>query len=244
MSTSTDFSARGAGGAPAAPAGDGAARRALWLVAGGVLLAWALHNALLYPWEQRHIDPALGEPLRLALRALTWVALPIVLYLHHHDPRPTLEALGVTTRVSPRGLAKGAVIAAVYLFSIALLLRATAPPESARGVRETIAQLRFVYLVVHCTLEELLMRGFILGQLVRFTSSFRAQSIVALLFAAMHLPAWIAVQGMGIELLPSTLAVLLLGVVLGAVARASNNITPAVLLHLANNLLAELTGGG
>jgi membrane protease YdiL (CAAX protease family) len=34
-----------------------------------------------------------------------------------------------------------------------------------------------------------------------------------------------------------------LGIVLGAVARASNNIIPAIVLHFINNLIGELAGG-
>jgi membrane protease YdiL (CAAX protease family) len=242
MSASTEPSAHDVADA-AALASDRAARRALWLFAGGVLLVWALHNALLYRWEERHIEAALAEPLRLALRAATWM-LPIVFYLRRHDPRPALEALGVTARVSSSGLVKSALIAAVYLSLIGLLLHATAPPESGLGVWGAIARPHFFYLVVHCALEELLMRGCLLGQLERFTSSFRAQAYTAGLFALMHLPTWIVVDGMGIELLPSTIAALLLGVVLGAVARASNNIIPAIVLHVVNNLIAEVMGNG
>lgn len=243
MSASTEPSAHDVPDAAAPPAGDRAARRALWLFAGGVLLVWSLHNALLYAWEERHIDAALAEPLRLALRAVTWM-LPIAVYLRRHDPRPALEALGVTARPSSRGLVKSALISAVYLSSISLLLNATAPPESAQDVWGAIARPHFFYLVVHCALEELLMRGFLLGQLVRFTSSFRAQVCTAGLFALMHLPSWIFVDGLGIELLPSTIFVLLLGVVLGAVARTSNNIIPATVLHVVNNVLAEVMGAG
>jgi membrane protease YdiL (CAAX protease family) len=242
MSASTEPSAH-VPDAAAPPAGERAARRALWLFAGGVLLVWALHNALLYAWEERHLDAALAEPLRLALRAVTWM-LPIAVYLRRHDPRPALEALGVTTRVSSRGLVKSALIAAVYLSLIGLLLHATAQPGAALGVWEAIARRHFFYLVVHCALEELLMRGFLLGQLVRFTSSFRAQAYTAGLFALMHLPSWIFVDGMGIELLPSTIVALLLGAVLGAVARTSNNIVPATVLHIVNNLIAEVMGNG
>lgn len=98
-------------------------------------------------------------------------------------------------------------------------------------------------MLLKAALEELLMRGFLLGQLVRFTSSFRAQAATAVLFTLMHIPSWVAVEHMGIELLPSTIAVLVLGLVLGAVARASNNVVPAIVLHFANNLVAEVLGG-
>ena len=44
--------------------------------------------------------------------------------------------------------------------------------------------------------------------------------------------------------MPSLIAVLVLGIVLGAVARASNNIVPAILLHFVNNLIGDVLGAG
>lgn len=244
MSASTEPSAeraRVAGAAPQ-PERDRTAKRALWLVAGGVLSLWAAHNALVLPWEVQHVEEAVREPVLVLLRAVIWM-VPALLYLRRHDPRPPLEALGVTARVNPRGLAKSAVGTALYLALIVMLLGATTPPEAASAGWSGLAPLTVVYMVLKAALEELFMRGFVLGQLARFTTSFRAQASVAVLFALVHLPSWIAVEHMGTEqLLPSMIAVLVLGVVLGAVARASNNVVPAIVLHFVNNLLGELAG--
>ena len=62
---------------------------------------------------------------------------------------------------------------------------------------------------------------------------------VTLLFAAMHLPAWIAEGGLQFSLIPSALMVFFLGLVLGFATRASGTIYLAIALHLANNLLAQ-----
>jgi membrane protease YdiL (CAAX protease family) len=246
MSASTEPSAGGvASAANAQPRADRAAARAFWLVSGGVLAFWAAHNALLLPWEERELGPAVREPAQIALRAVLWIT-PAVLYLRRHDPRPLLVALGVTSRVARRGLAQSAVAVAIYFALIFMLLRATNADASAAWValeRLSGAPLQLVYMVLRAALEELLMRGFLLGQLVRLTSSVRAQVVVAVLFALMHVPAWIAMQGLDIGLVPSLIAVLVLGAVLGAVARASNNIAPAIVVHWANNLLGELMGG-
>lgn len=47
-----------------------------------------------------------------------------------------------------------------------------------------------------CAFEELLLRGFLLGPLVPFTSPLRAQASVAVLFALMHVPGWTALRGL------------------------------------------------
>jgi membrane protease YdiL (CAAX protease family) len=243
MPVATEPAAEGVPVAGAAQPGDErAAKRGLWLVAGGVLIVWSAHNALLLPWEVHHTEEAVREPALVLLRAVTWM-VPALLYLRRHDPRRPLEALGVTARINPRGLLKSTVGAAIYLALIVMLLRANTPPEAASAAWAALAPLTVVYMVLKAALEELLMRGFLLGQLVRFTSSFRAQASVAVLFMLMHLPNWVAVEHLGIEqLLPSAIVVLVLGIVLGAVARASNNIIPAIVLHFLNNLIGELAG--
>jgi membrane protease YdiL (CAAX protease family) len=97
---------------------------------------------------------------------------------------------------------------------------------------------------VKCTLEELLLRGFLLGQLVRFTSSLRAQAAVAVLFALMHVPGWLAMEGFQDWMPPSLLSLLVLGALLGGATRASNSILPAIALHFCANLVQESFGGG
>ena len=139
MSASTAPAAEGFPAAGDTRSDDRAAKRALWLVAGGVLSIWAAHNALLQPWEVTHIDVAVREPLLILLRALTWM-LPALLYLRRHDRRRPLEALGVTSPVKPRGLVKSAVGVAIYLTLILLLVRATShrrrrPPHGRRSAR-------------------------------------------------------------------------------------------------------------
>jgi membrane protease YdiL (CAAX protease family) len=136
------------------------------------------------------------------------------------------------------------LVAAVYLVAIGALVRATSEPLDEDAASVVLAPLHLLYMALKAALEELLMRGFLLGQLSRCMRSARAQACVALLFALMHWPAWIAFQGMGLGLLPSTIVTLLLGTVLGFVARASNSILPATGVHFANNLLGELLGGG
>lgn len=229
--------------ASAAPPGDAAAAKALWIVAGGVLSVWALHNALLLPWEVRSFDAAPREPALVLLRAVVWM-LPIVLYLNRHDQRPRLIALGVSNRIKWRGAAWSALVSMVYLCLVSWLVHASSPPGNRPSVMATLARVEILYMLLKCTLEELLLRGFLLGQLVRFTSSLRAQAVVAVLFALMHVPGWIALEGFQEWMPPSLISLMVLGAMLGGVTRASNSILPAIALHFAANLVQELFGGG
>lgn len=223
------------------PRANRATRARFLAVAGGVLVAWGLHNGFLLPWELRNVDAAVREPSLVAMRALVWM-LPALWYLRRHDPRSSQLALGLTSRMRWRGLALGALIATTYLALVSLLVRATAAPREPLEAGAALLRLGTLYLLLNAALEELFVRGFVLGQLVRFTSSFRAQACTALLFGLVHLPAWIGVDGVHIGLIPSFFMVTLLGAVLGGVARLSNSILPAIAVHFANNLLAELLG--
>ncbi len=219
------------------------ARRAFWLVGGGILAVWGGHNGWLSGWEIRHVGAAAREPALVLLRALCWF-VPIAWYLRRYESRGALAALGVTSRCNARGLAWSLLVASAYLFPVGLLVRSSAPPGHDLDVVGTFASPHALYQGVTIAMEELLMRGFLLRQLVRFASPLRAQVVVAALFAGMHLPGWIALEGIGFELVPSTIMVLVLGGVLGVVARAGNNIILAFLVHFSSNMLAELYGSG
>lgn len=223
------------------PRADRATRSRFLAVAGGVVITWGLHNGFLLPWELRNVDATVREPSLVAMRALIWM-LPALWYLRRHDPRHNLVALGVTSRVRWRGLALSALIGAAYLLMVSLLLRAAGEPHEQLAAGGLLLRFGTLYTLLNAALEELFVRGFLLGQLVRFMSSFRAQLCVALLFGLVHLPAWIGVDGIHIGLIPSFFMVTLLGVVLGGAARLSNSILPAIVVHFVNNLLAELLG--
>lgn len=227
----------------APPARDPIAARALLWVSAGVLLFWGAHNGFVLPWEVRHLPAPVLEPALIALRALVWL-VPAALYLRRHDPRPLLKALGVSSRVSTVDLGWSLLGGAAYLVALGGLLGLSSPSEGNVPIFDVLGRVDTVYLLLRVTLEELLLRGFLLGQLVRFTSALRAQVSVAVIFGLMHLPAWISLDGMGVGLIPSIVFVTVLGAVLGAVARASNSVIPAVALHFANNLLADWLGAG
>lgn len=214
-------------------------QRRLLLVTVLALLPWALHNGWLLPWELRHFSAPSREPALLVLRALLWF-LPVAVYLRRHDPRPRFVALGLC-RPSLRGLLFGMLPALAYLALVVALQLAMSPSRAVTP--SALLRPHSGYMLALAALEELLLRGFLLGQLLRFTSSLRAQTIVAVLYAAMHLPGWIALEGVGVSLVPQTLSVLLLGVVLGVLTRASRSILPAIVVHFVNNALAELLGG-
>jgi uncharacterized protein len=215
------------------------AGRALLVVTAGVLLAWSLHNGLLLPWEKRHLGQAVRESTLVGLRVLVWI-VPLLLYLSRFDPRPRGVALGLTPTGERRGVRRGVVTGVVYLVLLAALSYASADrPGDAGKFKAWMLSAPALAMVLVTVLEELLWRGFLLGQLVRFISARKAQLVVATMFAAMHLPGWIAEAGLQAAFIPMTVMLFILGLVLGAVTRASGSIYLAVMVHLANNALAQ-----
>jgi membrane protease YdiL (CAAX protease family) len=192
--------------------------------------------------EISHLSRSVREPLLVLLRAVVWM-LPVAFYLRHYDHRPALEALGLTTHVRPRGLLLGCLPALAYLALITFVQLSADPAAGSRSFSSALLQIHVFYMLLSIVLEELLMRGFLLGQFVRFMSSLRAQLLVALLFALMHLPGWIAMEGFSVGLVPMTISLFLLGLVLGLVVRTSGSVLPAIVLHSANNVIAEWLSG-
>jgi sodium transport system permease protein len=95
-----------------------------------------------------------------------------------------------------------------------------------------------LYTLARAALEEVLMRGFVLRQQLRWVGPARAQAVTAVLFAAMHVPGWLAHGVPGVELAVSFTFLVLQGAVLGFVAWRTGSILPSIAVHTANNLLA------
>jgi hypothetical protein len=86
--------------------------------------------------------------------------------------------------------------------------------------------------------EEMLFRGFIFRNLRDRHSFLCANLVTAILFLAIHWPGWLYMQGFHGGLLALSGSILLIGFVLGGLVEISGSLWPAVLLHLANNIMA------
>ncbi len=235
------------GNPTAAPPLEGAAWHAFLLTAGLVLAAWSVHNAFLLRWEETHLTAAQREPVGLTLRFAFW-CLPAMAYLSRHDPRPIGVAWGLASPVGLLRLLWLSPVASGYLALAAVLASTSAPDGAAKpsfdSLVRILATVDCLWLLAGVALEELLMRGFLLRQLRRRWSGGPAILVVALLFAAMHLPAWIAMGGISISVAVSFVVLVVMGLVLGALTWASGSLWPAIAVHFVNNLLGAWLGAG
>lgn len=198
-----------------------------WTTA-GILGVWSLHNVVLHPIEAARFPPEQLEPALLGLRALVWLG-PALLYLRRYEPRPLREVFALLPS-SPRGVWVGLAPGLGLLALAALLI---GPPAALPAGPGAVAA-----LLVGVLLEELLLRGFVFGQLALGWSGGRVVLATALLFAGAHLPGWWG-EGMPMEaIIPSFVVLLLFGLAHGFARWKSGWVGASVLLHLLQNLLA------
>lgn len=215
----------------------------LWASVGLVFGIWSLHNALLLPMEEKWLEPSLREPLVIGLRVLVWLPL-FGLHLMRYESRRWLEALGLSTPLRLRNTLWVFVVGISYLVATRLLVRiAAGAPAQTASLATVFFSFHMLGVWVVVLLEELVLRGFLLGQMLLDMRARRAVLLTALLYASLHLPGWVARDGWHIGLIVSSLVIFLLGVLLGWARVASGSLYPALLLHFANNALAIWLGG-
>jgi membrane protease YdiL (CAAX protease family) len=224
---------------------DAASWRALGWTTAAILVVWGLHNAFLLRWETAQLSATAREPIGLLLRAVVWL-VPAAFYLRGHDPRPLFVAWGVTTPIDAAGLRRRGWWAAGYLVAAAILARASATTDvdpTLGGLASVVFSSHGAMLVLGVAFEELLLRGFLLRQMLRRVSTRSGVVSTAALFALLHVPGWIALGGFDIGVVVSGAVVFVMGLVLGSITAASRSIWPAIVVHGVNNVLADWLGG-
>ncbi len=222
------------------------AHRVLWQVVACVLVSWAVHNMFLLRWEASHWRGAWAAMAPVALRAAAWL-VPAFVYLRHFDRRPLGNALGLTTRPDLARAWLWIGLPIVWILVVTVLQetnneRAAAPILA--WMAQGVAGGAWVSASLAVVLEELLMRGFFLRQLLRHVGPKAAIVSSSALFAAMHLPGWIAQTGtVDAGIIVSTVVLFVLALVLATVTWASESLWIAIALHAANNLVAAWLGG-
>lgn len=203
-------------------------------VAAAVLGAWSLHNLWLLPRElARWPGGALDVPLLLA-RVAVWMA-PVGLFLWRFEPdgRSAAAAVGLT---APRPLARSAVGVLPALAYLAVMTAGVGPGTDA--IARLGSPRALLVLVGGAFLEEVLIRGFVYGELVRAGArAWWAVPATAALFAALHVPGWVGAGMPAIEMVPSLVVLFALGAVLATSRATSGSIAFALAIHAANNLL-------
>lgn len=190
---------------------------ALWL---GPAIAWALAR----PSLQHH------ELLAFAVKATLWL-VPAALWAWRARGEGLADAFALRPPAR-EGWLRASIVGAVWLALAAELTIVAggtiAPPRAGELALRT----------AHATVEEAAFRGFLLPHLARGRRFLSANALVALLFAAVHVPAFAAGGSAPIEIAVSCTYLFAFALVLGYTTHVTRSIAIAVVVHTANNLLS------
>ncbi len=202
------------------------APRAFWLTMAAAFAAWTVWCALIV-----FVGAPFGAPLVRAFARIAAVAVPAILLLRSHGPDRFRLAGNVR-----RGVMAGVFAAAVGLAVVAVSWWGAVPAFAL----PTSAAIWVSVILFSPMAEELLFRRVAYGYLATRCRPLVALAVRSLLFALIHLPWWLLSGEFGANALLGGLATMFgAGVVFALLYRWTGSLWSCVILHCANNFLAE-----
>jgi membrane protease YdiL (CAAX protease family) len=204
-------------------------------------IVWTLRATLFYSAVDTSIA---NETTRLifanVVKIVLWV-IPAVAFILWIDKENPLEVMRISSEIDRYGVRLGLVISLLYFLGVFVfeyfvngrtllpLLRST-PPSIFTS---------FLVVLVSPFAEELLFRGFVLSKLQESQNFWAANLWQSGLFAAMHVPLWIWLNGLNPNLLITFISIFILGLLLGWITFRTNTIWMAIVIHILNNFLVS-----
>ena len=204
---------------------------------------WTVRATVLFFVDERIHSEVFSSVYSNAVKFLVWV-VPAFVYLRRVERRPALVSLKLTTPINKRGLVYAVVISALYFAATVVFeTRVGGKNLDALVAASPAAWLRALAFIFFSPIsEEILFRGFVLGEFSERLKFWAANLITAVLFTLIHWPFWIWRYGFQGPVLHTSAGIFLLALLLGYVVRLTNSLWPAVALHIANNLLSHFLG--
>ena len=207
-------------------------------------LIWIVRATIFYNAVDLSIESETGRLIfSNIIKFLLWV-IPAGLYVFYREKQNLLINLKITSPINWRGLGIGFAASVLYfvvVFTVdKLYSNRTLTPllhASASAWLVTRAQVFFSPIS-----EEILFRGFVLPQLMDRMPFWKANMLQAILFAAMHWPNWIWVNGFQAWIMVTSVSIFILALFLGWLLRRTNSIWPPILVHIINNFLSSFAG--
>ncbi|MFA6242245.1 MAG: type II CAAX endopeptidase family protein [Candidatus Hydrogenedentales bacterium] len=201
-------------------------------------LAWTLRVVLLLPYEDRFESEVAHRVFLDAIRLLLWLA-PLWVYLIRVDRAAPLTSLRLDVLPAPRRAVEAFVIAGTYFAVVATIAITLEDKQTIFQRHVPLARWPWVLMGMWLApiVEEIFFRGFVFRKL-RDVLRFRPANLFsALLFASIHVPGWLYLQGFGAGFILSLVSVFIIGYVLGLLVERTNSLWPAIVMHFLNNLL-------
>lgn len=168
------------------------------------------------------------------LRAIARVSIVLFPALIHvmRQPENALDYLQLRSYWF-RGLVVGALVAGIYL---ALFIASTMQNPTLQ-LSDNFA-IWFNFIIGSPFAEELLFRGVLFNELKRVVSAYWAIAISAILFAVLHLPVWLMLDGMALPTaLQSFVQISLYGVVFAMLMHVTKSLWASLTAHWLNNFI-------
>jgi len=191
------------------------------------IIGWTLYVLLMAVAP----EPFANDNLR-ALARVSVVLLPAIFHILKQSDASKTDYLQLRPKWF-RGIIVGLAISAIYLaFTIMTTMR---NPIIAMSVDPAI----WLNFIIGSPLaEELLFRGVLFNELNRHTSTYLAIIISALMFAVLHLPVWLILDGMTIVLaIQSFGQIFLYGLVFATMMKFTRSLWAPLSAHWLNNLI-------
>jgi hypothetical protein len=165
------------------------------------------------------------------------MAVPVFLYLKLIDHKPPLQYLKLTTHVK-RGILSGIALSAV-LFALSYIYFVLL---SKGKIYWLLGPTEWLDLLLFSTVaEEILFRGFFLQKLLEITSFWKANLIMAALFASIHWLGWVWVaESSNGDIVRMSIIVFISGLLLGYIFKRTSSLWATIIFHAAENFISVL----
>ncbi len=201
---------------------------------------WALRATLLFTIDGHIHSDSLRLVYAILVKFVLWV-IPAVVYLRATSTEPPFKYLKLTSTVNKKGLILGLILSLVF-FTLMVLFEGVTSGKNLKSLAEAApGEWLRVFLTVSpsSVWEEIFFRGFLLNQLNERIVFWKANLLTAILFALIHWPNWIWVNGFQAWIPATTVAIIILALFLGYLMRLTNSLWPSIAAHIVNNFLAH-----
>jgi uncharacterized protein len=210
----------------------------LWLLLVLFFAVWTV-RALALAALDRRLEPVWLRRLYLeTIRASLW-GLPALIYVWYAAHSRAGEFLRLTTPVNVGGLVIGEAGIVLYLSGVLAFATKWEGRQllTSRMIDPSHWGLAIASLAPACFAEEVLFRGVFLREFAERLGFGRANLLTSALFAAIHWPGWYASRGFDLRVVADSVGVFGVSLFAGFLWRGTQSIWPAVVFHLANNVV-------
>jgi membrane protease YdiL (CAAX protease family) len=199
---------------------------------------WSLRATLLYSIDESFAAGLPRTAYATAVKLLLWCGLGagFVVLVRRENP---LHYCGLTTAVDARVFAKCLALTLAFVTAIlGVELTLGGKGFNAAALLDIIGASGFLMFFVSPAVEEFMFRGLILKEIARLTANATANILTSLLFVGIHLPFWLYYGGLTDVVVANAVGVFIFSMVAGWFYLKSGSVWPAVVVHIANNIVA------